>query len=207
MTSFAFMDCDTQVDFLSPAGALRVPGGEAIVPNVVRLLDAARAHGATVLSVVDSHLENDPEFGEWPPHCVAGTPGARKLPETCWDDPIVIPNRPLPVAIRPGAQIVVEKRIHGVFDNVNVEVLLRRIAVRAWVVFGVPAEFGVKAAVLGLLERGYGARVVTDAVRGMTPEGEQAALSELSAAGAKFVTTDEVLAALPAEDARSWALV
>ena len=193
MADTVFLDADTQVDFMDPAGALPVPGAETIVPNVRRLIDLAGARGIPLISVVDTHLEKDPEFGEWPPHCVAGTPGQRKISGTLRDDAILIPNRPVPVALRPGAQIVIEKRVHSVFDNVNTDVVLRKVGARHLVVFGVPADHGVKAAVLGLLERGYAVSVVTDAVKGMTPEGEREALSEMVAAGAKLVTTDEIL--------------
>ena len=53
MTSCAFLDCDTQHDFLSPAGALRVPGGETVVPNIARLIEAARAGGVPLVSGED----------------------------------------------------------------------------------------------------------------------------------------------------------
>lgn len=193
MADTAFLDADTQVDFLDPSGALPVPGAETIVPNVRRLIDLAGARGIQLISVVDAHFEKDPEFGEWPPHCVAGTPGQRKISGTTWDDAILIPNRPVPVALRPSAQIVIEKRVHSVFDNVNTDVVLKKVGARHLVVFGVPADHGVKAAVLGLLERGYAVSVVTDAVKGMTPEGEREALSEMAAVGAKLVTTDEIV--------------
>jgi len=196
MAEVAFLDCDTQFDFMDPSGALHVPGAETIVHSVRRLLDAARRRGIPVISAVDTHIENDPEFGEWPPHCVAGTPGQRKIPETTWDDTILIPNRPVPIRLRPDAQIVIEKRIYSVFDNVNTDVVLREIGARHLVVFGVATDHGVKAAVLGLLERGYASSVVTDAVKGMTPEGEREALSEMAAAGAKLVSTEEVMASL-----------
>ena len=123
MADVAFLDVDTQVDFMDPAGALPVPGAETILPQVKRLLEFARAGGIPVISVVDTHFENDPDLGEWPPHCVAGTPGQRKVPGTTWGDPILIPNRPIPVDLRPGAQILIEKRIYGVFDNVNADVV------------------------------------------------------------------------------------
>jgi len=193
MSEVAFLDCDTQLDFMDPAGALPVPGAETIVTNVRRLIGFARARRIPVISVVDAHFENDPEFGEWPPHCVAGTPGQRKIPGTTWDDAILIPNRPVPVDLRAGAQIVIEKRIFGVFDNVNTDVVLRNLGVRHLVVFGVSTDHGVRAAALGLLERGHTVSVVTDAVKGMTAEGEIEALSEMTASGAKLVTTEEIL--------------
>ena len=193
MFEVAFLDCDTQLDFMDPAGALHVPGAETIVPNVKRLIGFARARRIPLISVVDAHFENDPEFGEWPAHCVAGTQGQRKIPGTTWDDSIVIPNRPVPIELRPGAQIVIEKRIFGVFDNVNMDVVLRKLGVRRLVVFGVSTDHGVRTAALGLLERGHAVSVVTDAVKGMTSEGEIEALSELTASGAKLVTTEEIL--------------
>ena len=196
MSDVAFLDCDTQLDFMDPAGALPVPGAETIAPNVRRLIGFARARRIPLISVVDTHFENDPEFGEWPAHCVAGTRGQRKIPGTIWDDSIVIPNRPMPIEPRPDAQIVIEKRIFGVFDNVNTDVVLKKLGVRHLVVFGVSADHGVRAAALGLLERGHGVSVVTDAVKGMTAEGEIEAFSEMTASGAKLVTTDEILNAL-----------
>ena len=74
-----FFDIDTQSDFLYPAGALYVPKAERIVPAVARLNRFAAEHGIPVISTVDAHAENDAEFAQWPPHCVAGTLGQRKL--------------------------------------------------------------------------------------------------------------------------------
>ena len=70
-----FFDIDSQLDFLYPAGALYVPGAEHIVPAIARLNHYAAAHGIPVISTTDAHTENDPEFRDWPPHCVAGTTG------------------------------------------------------------------------------------------------------------------------------------
>ncbi len=70
-----FFDVDTQIDFLYPAGALYVPGAESIVdrrsPRLNRMAPA-------LISTMDAHSENDPEFQLYPAHCVAGTVGQRK---------------------------------------------------------------------------------------------------------------------------------
>src|SRR6185312_16056768 len=68
-----FFDVDTQLDFLYPAGALYVPGAESIVPRVAALNRYAADTGIPLISTVDAHTEDDPEFRHWPPHCVAGT--------------------------------------------------------------------------------------------------------------------------------------
>jgi nicotinamidase/pyrazinamidase len=64
-----FFDVDTQIDFMYPAGALYVPGAERIVPAIVRLNQSA----PLLVSTMCAHQENDPEFAQWPPHCVVGT--------------------------------------------------------------------------------------------------------------------------------------
>src|SRR5436190_23050104 len=75
-----FVDVDTQIDFVYPAGALYAPGAETIVPALVRLNRHAAASGIPVISTMDAHTENDPEFRHWPAHCVAGTIGQQKVP-------------------------------------------------------------------------------------------------------------------------------
>ncbi len=196
MARTLFVDVDTQFDFIDPSGALYVPGAERLIPNLERLTNAAREKGIPVICSVDAHFENDPEFREWPPHCIVGTPGQKKIPETTWEDSIIIPNRPEQVTLRPGAQILLEKRIYSLFDNVNAEVVLRQIGATGSVVFGVATDFCVKAAVLGLLERRYTVRLVTDAIRAVNEEGGKAAIDAMCAAGAKLTTTDEILASL-----------
>jgi nicotinamidase/pyrazinamidase len=74
----AFIDVDTQIDFVFPAGALYVPGAELVLPNIARLNQYTVSHELALVSTVDAHSENDPEFRNWPPHCVIGTVGQLK---------------------------------------------------------------------------------------------------------------------------------
>ena len=60
-------------DSLYPSGALYVPGAEAIVDRVAALNLWAARHAIPVISTMDAHTPNDPEFRDWPPHCIAGT--------------------------------------------------------------------------------------------------------------------------------------
>src|SRR5437016_14498632 len=100
-----FIDVDSQLDFLYPAGALYVPGAERVVPNIARLNRHAAAHDIPVVSTTDAHAENDPEFRTWPPHCVAGATGQHKAESTLLEHRIVIPNRPCPLDLAGGQQI------------------------------------------------------------------------------------------------------
>ncbi len=88
----AFFDVDTQIDFMLPHGNLYVPGAEKIIPNLVRLMAFAREHDIPVISSADAHTPDDPEFKIWPPHCVIGTPGQKRIPETQLPGAVVVPS-------------------------------------------------------------------------------------------------------------------
>src|SRR3954467_14562742 len=104
-----FFDIDSQLDFLYPSGALYVARAERVVPAIAQLNRYAAAHAIPVVSTVDAHSENDPEFQVWPPHCIAGTIGQHKAESTVLERRVVIPNHPCDLAIEGAQQIVVEK--------------------------------------------------------------------------------------------------
>ena len=88
-------DVDTQFDFMLPVGKLYVPGAEETVPAMKRLVDAARAAGIVHVASADDHeltdaeISTEPDFvTTYPPHCLRGTRGARKIPETDQEDPV-----------------------------------------------------------------------------------------------------------------------
>ena len=118
-----FWDVDTQVDFMRPEGKLYVPGAEKLIPNLKRLTEFAAANRILVLGDVDAHQVDDPEFKVYPPHCLMGTPGAEKIPETVLPRQYRIPNRKvaLPPELLSYQQIMLEKQTLDVFDNPNTE--------------------------------------------------------------------------------------
>lgn len=175
--STVFVDVDTQLDFLYPAGALYVPGAERIVPAIAALNHFAAAHGIPVISTVDAHAENDPEFAQWPPHCVAGTLGQRK---------------PEATLVKGGGQILFEKQTLDVFQAPNFARLLEALGADAFVVYGVVTEVCVLFAARGLLKMGRPVTLVTDAVRELTDDGSRKAFEEVCAAGAKLATVSEI---------------
>ena len=101
------------MDFLYPAGALYVPGTESIVPQVAALNRYAAEHGIPVVSTMDAHTEDDPEFREWPPHCVAGTAGQQKPAATLLEPRTVIRNARQTLGdfdLKDARQILLEKQ-------------------------------------------------------------------------------------------------
>ncbi|HEX2713618.1 MAG TPA: cysteine hydrolase family protein [Candidatus Acidoferrales bacterium] len=202
-----FWEVDTQADFMLPGGKLYVPGAEKIIPNVGRLADAARQDRVLLVSDACFHTAEDEEFRQWPPHCLRGTPGAEIIPEGRAERVYSVPNRAgaqLPAKLEDFQQVVLEKQTLDVFDNPNTEVLLERLDSDAeFVVFGVVTEYCVRCASKGLLERGRRVTLVTDAIETLNPVDGQRTLQELTAKGARLLSTNEALALLPQPVARS----
>lgn len=202
--SVIFWDVDTQADFMLPGGKLYVPGAEKLIPNLKRLTDAARQGRVLILGDRDSHTPDDPEFERFPPHCVQGTPGAKLIPETLADRVCVIPSQSdaaVPEDLSIYQQVILEKQTLDVFENPHTEIVLERAGKftdtnAEFYLFGVVTEYCVRLAAKGLLERGRRVALVTDAIETLKPEDGRKAIEELTALGARLVTTDQVLAAL-----------
>jgi nicotinamidase/pyrazinamidase len=187
-----FFDIDSQLDFLFPAGALYVPGAERIVPAIAHLTRFAAAHGIPVVSTTDAHAENDPEFSQWPPHCVSGTLGQRKVESSLLDGRVVIPNRDGDLPIDGARQIVVEKQTVDVFQCANLRRIVERLDPERYVVYGVVTEICVLYAVRGLLRTGKPVTVVTDAVEMISAEDSAGALAEIRGAGGQVAGVAEI---------------
>jgi nicotinamidase/pyrazinamidase len=187
-----FFDVDTQIDFLYPAGALYVPGAEAIVGRIVELNRHAAAQGIPVISTMDAHSENDPEFRSWPPHCVVDTAGQRKPAATLLEKRAVVPSIPGKADIDGAQQILLEKQTFDCFTNANLPPLLERLGAERYVVYGVVTEICVRYAALGLLKTGARVEIVTDAVRSLNAKANATFLAEFTAAGGVLVTAQAV---------------
>src|SRR5258708_4549276 len=115
-----FWEVDTQADFMLPGGKLYVPGAEKLLPNIRRLTQAARDGRVFLVSHGCVHPEGDPEFQTFPPHCLAGTPGSKMVPEALADRVIHVPNTPeakLPENLDPYQQILLDKETLDFFQS------------------------------------------------------------------------------------------
>ncbi|HZU98405.1 MAG TPA: isochorismatase family cysteine hydrolase, partial [Planctomycetota bacterium] len=192
--TIAFLDVDTQRDFIEPTGKLHARGAEAIRPNLGRLVQVAREARVPIVSSVDAHVANDPEFGQYPPHCLRGTPGQEKIEETRTGTEVFVPSARAETLPDPRAvHVVLEKQVFPIFGNANAEAILERTGADTFYVFGVVTEVCVKAAVLGLLERGRKVNVVSDAIWPIEARAGEAAKKEMAARGARFLTTAEAV--------------
>ena len=191
-----FFDVDTQVDFMLPVGALYVPGAEHLIPALARLAQFARSRRIPVISTADAHAPQDPEFQQWPPHCVAGTLGQQKVAETLSPGAVTIPNtgEELPPAWEKAPQVIVEKQTLDAFRTHTLSRVLEQRRGSRFVVYGVVTEYCVLCAAQGLLSRGEQIDIVTDAIRALDSAQGRKVLDDLQAAGARLVSVDEVLA-------------
>ena len=197
MPGRVFVDVDTQYDFMSPDGRLYVGGAEKIVENLRRLSEFARLRKIPVIAAADAHTPDDPEFERFPPHCVHGTPGAERIPETARPEAAVIPPKGAEDAVaqfqRAGA-VVLQKRDFPVFANPSADAIIDSVGDAEFVVYGVATDYCVRADVLGLLDRGKRVTVVVDAIQPIYAQAGEAALAEFRRRGAKLATTAEVCA-------------
>jgi nicotinamidase/pyrazinamidase len=198
---YIFWEVDVQADFMLPGGKLYVPGAEKLLPNIRKLTDAARRGEVFLVSHGCFHPANDPEFKQFPPHCLKGTPGAELVPEGLAKNFVRVKNdanASLPENLFKYQQIILEKETLDVFESRHAEKLVERLGNAAeFVVFGVVTEYCVSLAVKGLLKRKRRVAVVRDAIETLAPEVGNKTLAELQRLGASLVTTDEILATLP----------
>jgi len=194
---FIFWEVDVQADFMLPGGKLYVPGAEKLLPNIRKLTDAARRGEVFLVSHGDFHPANDPEFKQFPPHCLKGTAGAEFVPEALVENVVRVENdvtARLPEDLSNYRQIILEKQTLDIFETHHANALVERLGKAAeFVVFGVVTEYCVSCAVKGLLKRKRRVAVVRDAIETLAPEVGNKTLAELQSLGAKLVTTDEIL--------------
>jgi nicotinamidase/pyrazinamidase len=192
-------DVDTQVDFMLPDGKLYVPGAEETVPAMKRLVDAARAAGVVHVASADDHeltdaeISTEPDFlTTYPPHCLRGTRGARKIPETDQEDPVPLALELVPDFYLEGREFLLLKKSFDVFTNPNTERILDRLDPDEVVVFGVATDVCDDAAIRGFLARGLKVRFVEDAARGLDDERVAIRTTFWRENGVEFTTASEV---------------
>lgn len=208
MGGVVFWDVDTQVDFMRADGKLYVPDAEQIVPNLRRLTDYAHAKHIRLIASADDHvaghreLSAHPDFKEtFPEHCMRGTEGQAKIPETALRDPLVIePGRQDPAALAAqvrahAGDILFHKHWFDLFTNENIETVLGVLAPRVVVLYGVAQDVCNRYAIEGLLTRHPEIRLyaVSDAMKPIDRDMAQHLLKQWAEAGVRIVETNDIV--------------
>lgn len=178
----ALIIVDLNNDFM-PGGALAVEEGEAVVPVIN---DLARDGGYDfIVATQDWHPEDHASFETWPPHCIAGTPGADLHPQ------LNMAN--VHALVRKGFDDHVDS--YSGFYNERGETnglaeLLQNRNIQAVDVVGLATDYCVKAtAIEAAAKVGFETRVLLKACRGveLEPGDIDTALDEMRAAGVQIV--------------------
>jgi nicotinamidase/pyrazinamidase len=175
---------DVQIDFC-PRGALPINDGDAVVPVLNRWIAAAADAHVPIYASRDWHPSGHLSFkgsgGDWPPHCLQDSNGARFHPDLRLPSSVIVVTK--------GARF--DKDQYSAFDDTGLATELRKRQVtRVWI-GGLAQDVCVRATVLGAREEGFDAVVIADATRPVTPAGGESATDEMRRAGALFETTDK----------------
>ncbi|MCW4049096.1 MAG: isochorismatase family protein [Candidatus Bathyarchaeota archaeon] len=197
MRNIVFWDVDTQIDFIEPTGKLYVSEAEMIKANLAYLTEMGAIRGRLSGSV-DAHTPNDNEFREWTEHCVYGTLGQHKIPESTVKSPLFVPSVKLSieqlseVAAYEG-QVIFEKQDTDVRTNPNVKHFMNLIRPKMIVIYGVVTEICVNLAVdFFARDLGYETVVVVDAIKEIDLSKADSCKAEWKALGVEMLRTRDV---------------
>lgn len=183
---------DVQNDFCE-GGSLAVPGGGFVARSISdRLATAGDAYGH-VLASQDFHIDPGDHFSDhpdyvrtWPPHCVAGTPGADFYPD--------LDTSRVEVIFRKGAHIGAYSGFEGADESgTSLATWLRGHGVTELDIAGIATDHCVRATAVDGARAGFAIRVLLGLTAGVAPDTTARALTEMRDAGAELIGTPVLL--------------
>lgn len=119
----------------------------SIIPAVQTLLQSETEKGSHVVFVCDRHAPDDPEFAQFPPHCIDNTPEAEIIPE---------------LAEFQGS--VLSKRHFNAFTDTRLAEILEELGTESLVICGVCTDICVLHTAAAARDAGYEVEVPVDCV-------------------------------------------
>jgi nicotinamidase/pyrazinamidase len=206
-----FWDVDTQYDFLMPDGRLYVPGADQIILVISDLRAMALDRGCSIIASTDWHSVENPEISDtpdyqqtFPPHCMAGTPGAERV-GYLGDLPIdVIDPEPMDagelarLAEKEHFHIVIRKGAINPFSNPNTARLVELVSPGKIIMFGVALDFCVLDTLQSLARfPGIQLVLVRDATKGLGARPDEEVLEELRGIGVEIAESSRLHEMVP----------
>lgn len=168
-------------DFVT--GGLKCDRATHIIPNIKKLVAAARNRGVPVIYSNDAHLSVDEEVvARWGKHAIKGTKGAEVIPE-----------------LKPTKKdYIVEKRTYSGFHETGLDMLLRSLyhsqGVKTVILTGLHTNICVRHTAADAFFRGYKIIVAEDGVEAFTQEDHEQGLKYLkNVYSAKIATVDKII--------------
>ena len=168
-------------DFVT--GDLKCERAKRIIPNIKKLIEAARVHNIPVIYSNDAHYPADVEVVQkWGKHAVKGTKGAEVILE-----------------LKPAEKdYIVEKRTYSSFFETGLDPLLRSLyrgeGVKTVILCGLHTNICVRHTAADAFFRGYKIVIVKDGVEAFTQEDHEQGLKYLEYVyNAKLKAVDEII--------------
>lgn len=181
MNNKAVLIIDMLNDFVT--GDLKCERAQNTIPNLKKLIEAARKHNIPAIYCNDAHYPEDFEVVEkWGKHAVKGTKGAEVIPE-----------------LKPAEKdYIVEKRTYSCFYETGLDPLLRSLykgeGAKTVILGGLHTNICVRHTAAGAFFRGYKILIAKDGVEAFTQEDHEQGLKYLeSVYNAKIKTVDEII--------------
>jgi nicotinamidase/pyrazinamidase len=178
----ALIVVDVQNDFCE-GGSLAVTGGSAVAAAISAYLAAGGGGYAHVVASRDHHIDpgdhfsSHPDFARsWPPHCVAGTPGAGFHP--------ALDTSRIEAVFSKGAHAAAYSGFEGTDEaGTPLAAWLRERGVDELDVAGIATDYCVRATALDAVRAGFATRVLLPLTAGVDPATTERALADLRSAG------------------------
>ena len=183
------MIVDVQNDFCE-GGSLAVTGGAAVARAISYYLASPHADRYSCIAASQdyhiepgAHFSADPDFAvTWPPHCVAGTPGAQFHPD--------LDTSRIGEVFRKGAYSAAYSGFEGAGPGGEaLESWLRERAVAEVDVAGLATDYCVRATALDAARAGFAASVLLGLTAAVAGGSSQAAIADLRAHGVMVTGT------------------
>lgn len=186
----ALVVVDVQADFCE-GGALAVAGGIEVARAVTAWASGQRSRYAAVVATRDEHeapgghfapAGQEPDYQEsWPPHCVAGTPGAELHPALSVE---------LDAVFAKGRFGAAYSGFEGTTaEGTDLASWLEARDIRAVHVVGLATDYCVAATARDAHQAGLRTTVLADLTAGVAPETTAAAQAALAEAGVEVVAS------------------
>jgi nicotinamidase/pyrazinamidase len=185
----ALVIVDVQNDFCA-GGSLAVPGGTAVARALTDYLAGPGADGyACVAATQDCHIDPGDHFSAypdfawtWPPHCVAGTPGADFQPG--------LDTSRIDELFRKGAYAAAYSGFEGISaGGMTLAAWLGDRGITEVDVTGIATDYCVRATAADAAASGLATRVLLSLTAGVAPGSTRAAVAALLAAGVQLTGT------------------
>ena len=195
----ALLVIDEQNDFCE-GGSLAVDGGASVARRTAKFIRNEGDKYDVIVATKDWHIDPGDHFDEWPPHCVAGSPGAELYPDMqrLVDDGLVCEFRKGMYAASYSGFDALQfdlKNPSAPFGH-DLATFLRSRGVTDFDLCGLATDYCVKATGLDGRRLGFEVTVLFDKVAAVALRTEHEAIKELAAAGVLFAMP-------PARDAAS----